>query len=37
MDILKNKEIDCSYLNKNQINIEDIPALMYIKHKANLE
>lgn len=35
MDILKNKEIDCSYLNKNQINIEDIPALMYIKYKLS--
>lgn len=35
MDILKNKGIDCSYLNKNQINIEDIPALMYIKYKLS--
>lgn len=35
MDILKNKGIDCSYLNKSQINIEDIPALMYIKYKLS--
>ena len=35
MDILKNNGIDCSYLNKNQINIEDIPALMYIKYKLS--
>ena len=35
MDILKIKGIYCSYLNKNQINIEDIPALMYIKYKLS--
>jgi len=33
MDILKNKGFDYSYVNKNQINIEDIPSLLYIKYK----
>ena len=33
MDILKNKGFDYSSINKNQVNMEDIPSLLYIKYK----
>ena len=35
IDILKNKGYNTSLVNKNQINIEDIPSLLYIRYKLS--